>query len=130
MGRACCAESPPTTAAGCKQVKLALRRHVRGKGCQWWSGRREKFVGRNCHKKFFFAIGNDANWSYLLPRPLGPGHYVLDVKVFDAAGNRADAFRRGVNRSVFDVEAKRSRKAGARGRRPRAWRRWSSARRA
>jgi hypothetical protein len=99
--------------SGVKQVKLALRRHVRGKGCQWWSGRREKFVGRNCHKKFFFAIGNDAKWSYLLPRPLGAGHYVLDVKVFDAAGNRADVFRRGVNRSVFDVEAKPSRKAAA-----------------
>jgi len=99
--------------SGVKQVKLALRRHVRGKGCQWWSGRREKFVGRNCHKKFFFAIGNDAKWSYLLPRPLGAGHYVLDVKVFDAAGNRADVFRRGVNRSVFDVEPKRSRKTRA-----------------
>ena len=35
------------------------------------------------------------------------------MKVFDAAGNRADVFRRGVNRSVFDVGAKRSRKAGA-----------------
>jgi len=99
--------------SGVKQVKLALRRHVRGKGCQWWSGRREKFVGRNCHKKFFFAIGNNAKWSYLLPRPLGAGHYVLDVKVLDAAGNRADVFRRGVNRSVFDVEAKPGRKAAA-----------------
>jgi hypothetical protein len=89
--------------SGVKQVKLALRKHVRGKGCQWWSGRRERFVGRNCHKKFFFAIGNDANWSYLLPRALGAGHYVLDVKVFDAAGNRADVFRRGQNRTVFDV---------------------------
>ena len=88
-GRACCAGVAADDRSGVKQVKLALRRHVRGKGCQWWSGRREKFVGRNCHKKFFFAIGSDANWSYLLPRPLGPGHYVLDVKVFDAAGNRA-----------------------------------------
>ena len=101
--------------SGVKQVKLALRRHVRGKGCQWWSGRREKFVGRNCRKKFFFAIGNDAKWSYLLPRPLGAGHYVLDVKVFDAAGKRADVFRRGVNRSVFDVGARASRKAAAAG---------------
>jgi hypothetical protein len=93
--------------SGVRQVKLALRRHVRGKGCQWWSGRREKFVGRNCHKKFFFAIGNAANWSYLLPGALGPGHYVLDVKVFDAAGNHAVAFRRGDNRAVFDVIGKR-----------------------
>ena len=97
--------------SGVKQVKLALRRHVRGKGCRWWSGRREKFVGRNCHRKVFFSIGSDARWSYLLPRPLGPGHYVLDVAVVDAAGNRADSFRRGVNRSVFDVKEKRSREA-------------------
>ena len=89
--------------SGVKLVKLALRRHVRGKGCQWWSGRREKFVGRNCRKKFFFGITANANWSYLLPRALGPGHYVLDVKAIDAAGNRAPAFRRGVNRTVFDV---------------------------
>jgi Domain of unknown function (DUF4430) len=101
--------------SGVKQVKLALRRHVNGKGCQWWSARRDRFVGRNCHKKFFFSIGSDANWSYLLPRPLGAGHYVLDVKVFDAAGNRADVFRRGQNRTVFDVvpPARRVRSAGA-----------------
>jgi hypothetical protein len=89
--------------SGVREVKLALRRHVRGKGCQWWSGRRERFVGRNCQKKFSFGIGNNTKWSYLLPRPLGPGHYVLDVKVFDGAGNRAEAFRRGQNRTVFDV---------------------------
>jgi hypothetical protein len=33
--------------------------------------------------------------------------------VFDAAGKRADVFRRGVNRSVFDVEDKPGRKAEA-----------------
>jgi hypothetical protein len=97
--------------SGVKLVKLALRRHVSGKGCQWWSGRREKFVGRNCRKKFFFGIGSSANWSYLLPRPLGPGHYVLDVKVVDAAGNRAPVFRRGVNRAVFDVARRRATRA-------------------
>ena len=31
-------------------MKLALRRHVRGRSCQWWSGRRERFVGTHCHK--------------------------------------------------------------------------------
>jgi hypothetical protein len=98
--------------SGVRQVKLALRRHVRGAGCRWWSGRRERFVGRNCRKKFFFAIGTDANWSYLLPRALGPGHYVLDVKVFDGAGNRSSTFKRGDNRTVFDVAGRqRARKA-------------------
>ena len=91
--------------SGVKLVKLALRRHVRGKGCRWWSGRREKFVGRNCRKTFFFGITANASWSYLLPHALGPGHYVLDVKAIDAAGNKAPVFRRGVNRTVFDVVA-------------------------
>jgi hypothetical protein len=93
--------------SGVREVKLALRRHVRGKGCRWWSARREQFVGRNCRKRFFFAIGKEARWSYLLPRALGPGHYVLDVKVSDAAGNRAATFKRGDNRAVFDVVGKR-----------------------
>ena len=100
--------------SGVRQVKLALRRHVPGVGCRWWSARRDRFVGRNCRKKFFFAIGADANWSYLLPARLRHGHYVLDVKVFDAAGNRAERFRRGENRSVFDVvRRKRARTVAA-----------------
>ena len=100
--------------SGVRQVKLALRRHVPGVGCRWWSARRDRFVGRNCRKKFFFAIGADANWSYLLPRRLAHGHYVLDVKVFDVAGNRAERFRRGENRSVFDVvRRKRARTVAA-----------------
>jgi hypothetical protein len=89
--------------SGVREVKLSIRRHVRGKRCQWWSGRRERFVGRNCRKTFFFAIGDDANWSYLLPRPLGPGRYVVDVKVFDARRNRNDRFTPGENRAVFEV---------------------------
>jgi hypothetical protein len=89
--------------SGVREVKLSIRRHARGKGCQWWSGRRDRFVGRNCRKTFFFAIGDDTNWSYLLPRRLGPGRYVVDVKVFDARRNRNNRFIPGENRAVFDV---------------------------
>lgn len=89
--------------SGVREVKLSIRRHSRGKGCQWWSGRRDRFVGRNCRKTFFFAIGDDANWSYLLPRRLGPGRYVVDVKVFDARRNRNTRFIPGENRAVFEV---------------------------
>ena len=85
------------------QVKLALRRHVAGRSCRWWSGRRERFVGSNCRKTFFFAIGKDVPWSYLLPRRLPHGHYVLDVKAFDRARNRDERFVAGGNRVVFDV---------------------------
>jgi hypothetical protein len=89
--------------SGVSLVKLALRRHVPGRNCRWWSGRRERFVGSHCRKVFFFAIGGDASWSYLLPRPLPPGRYVLDVKAFDRVRNRAELFQRGRNRVVFDV---------------------------
>jgi hypothetical protein len=91
---------------GVTQVKLAFRRHANGR-CRWWSGRRERFVGSNCHKKFFFAIGQDASWSYLLPRALPPGRYVLDVKAFDRARNRDERFQRGRNRVVFYVASHR-----------------------
>jgi hypothetical protein len=101
--------------SGVSVVKLALRRHVKGMPCQWWSGRRERFVGTSCRKKFFFAIGDDASWSYLLPRRLGPGRYVLDVKAFDRARNRDEQFVRGRNRVVFEVV---ERKIESSGRRP------------
>jgi hypothetical protein len=95
---------------GVSIVKLALRQHVKGR-CRWWSGRRERFVGSNCHKKFFFGIGSDANWSYQLARSLPPGRYVLDVKAFDRVRNRDEKFVRGQNRVVFYVDGKKGGRA-------------------
>ena len=89
--------------SGIREVKIALRRHVRGRSCQWWSGRRERFVGTHCKKVFFFAIGSNRNWSYLLPRALPPGRYVLDVKAFDGRRNRDEKFVSGKNRVEFEV---------------------------
>jgi hypothetical protein len=87
---------------GVTVVKLALRRHAGGH-CKWWSARREKFVGRNCHRKVFFAIGSSGRWSYLLPERLAAGRYVLDVKAFDRARNHDGLFAPGRNRVVFGV---------------------------
>jgi hypothetical protein len=95
--------------SGVREVKIALRRHVRGRSCQWWSGRRERFVGTHCKKVFFFAIGSSRTWSYLLPRALPPGRYVLDVKAFDGRRNRDEKFVSGKNRSEFEVVSRRSR---------------------
>jgi hypothetical protein len=106
-----------TDDVGVTQVKLALRRHHRGKPCQWWSGRREKFVGTSCDKRFFFSVGTNASWSYQLPQALPAGRYVLDVKAFDRARNRDERFVRGQNRVVFYVAGKR--RAGAASRRAR-----------
>jgi hypothetical protein len=97
-------------ASGVTVVKLALRRHAPGRNCRWWSGRRERFVGNHCRKTFFFAIGDDPAWSYLLPRRLPPGHYVLDVKAFDRERNRNKHFEPGRDRVVFDVLARRARR--------------------
>jgi hypothetical protein len=88
---------------GVTKVKLALRRHARGKPCRWWSSTSERFAGRGCARKVFFAIGSSTSWSYLLPRRLEPGRYVLDVKAFDRARNRDERFVRGTNRVVFYV---------------------------
>jgi hypothetical protein len=103
--------------SGVREVKLALRRHVRGRSCQWWSGRRERFVGTSCRKTFFFSIGDDRTWSYLLPRALPPGRYVLDVKAFDGRRNRDEKFVAGRNRTVFTVEKARRGKVAASSRR-------------
>ena len=89
--------------SGVREVKIALRRHARGRSCQWWSGRRERFVGTHCRKVFFFTIGSNRNWSYLLPRALPPGRYVLDVKAFDGRRNRDEKFVPGKNRTEFEV---------------------------
>jgi hypothetical protein len=88
---------------GLTRVKLALRHHAHGELCRWWSSSRERFVGRGCARKVFFGIGSNGNWSYLLPRRLEPGRYVLDVKAFDRARNRDERFVRGANRVVFYV---------------------------
>lgn len=88
---------------GVTKVKLALRRHEHGKPCRWWSGTSERFAGRGCSAKVFFGIDAGSKWSYLLPRRLAPGRYVLDVKAFDRARNRDEHFVRGSNRVVFYV---------------------------
>ncbi len=88
---------------GVTKVKLSLRRHEHRKPCRWWSGTSERFAGRGCSAKVFFGIDAGSKWSYLLPRRLAPGRYVLDVKAFDRARNRDERFVRGSNRVVFYV---------------------------
>ena len=53
-------------------------------------------------RRAYFRIGDRQDWSYLLPRRLGPGRYVLDAVAIDKAGNR-EALARGRNRVVFFV---------------------------
>ncbi len=87
--------------SGLATVKLRLTRRDRGK-CAYFSGRKERFVKTGCGRSFFFAIGDRAAFSYLLPERLSRGRYVLDVIAVDRAGNR-DQLARGRNRVVFTV---------------------------
>ncbi len=108
-----------TDDVGVTKVKLALRRHQHGRSCRWWSATSERFAGRGCAKKVFFGIDAGGKWSYLLPRRLPPGRYVLDVKAFDRARNHDERFVRGANRVVFYVDRRLRAGASASGR-PRA----------
>jgi hypothetical protein len=87
--------------SGLREVKLSLTRS-RGGACWWWSSTRERFRGTRCGRRAYFGIGDRAGWSYLLPRRLGPGRYVLDAVATDRAANR-EALTRGRNRVVFFV---------------------------
>jgi hypothetical protein len=87
--------------SGIRTVKLRLTKRV-GKKCWYFSGKQERFRGTRCGRGAYFAIGDRADWSYLLPAQLGPGRYVLDAVAIDGAGNRTP-LQRGSTRVVFSV---------------------------
>jgi hypothetical protein len=87
--------------SGLRTVKLSLTRQNPGR-CQLYSPTKERFRNSRCGRRVNFSIGNDADWSYLLPHRLGKGRYVLDVIAVDKAGNR-DRLARGRSRVVFFV---------------------------
>jgi hypothetical protein len=88
--------------AGLRAVKLSLTRSRRGGRCSIYSPSRERFRRARCGRRVNFKIGDRQDWSYLLPRRLGPGRYVLDVIAVDKLGNR-DRLARGRSRVVFFV---------------------------
>jgi hypothetical protein len=87
--------------SGLRAVKLSLTRSSGGR-CQLYSPTKERFRRSRCGRRVNFSIGDRQAWSYLLPRRLGKGRYVLDVIAVDKAGNR-DRLARGRNRVVFFV---------------------------
>ena len=84
--------------SGLLAVKLRLTRRV-GKKCSYFSGSRETFRPMRCGRGSFFKIGDRADWSYLLPKRLGRGRYVLEAKAIDGAYNRG-----AVTRTRFRVK--------------------------
>lgn len=91
----------PADPSGVKKVDLRLTRQV-GRRCWYFSGSRGRFVSRRCGRRVFFAVPVNERISYLLPRRLGRGRYVLDAVAIDGAGNR-EALARGLSRVVFSV---------------------------
>jgi hypothetical protein len=87
--------------SGVKSVKLRLAKRAGGK-CWYFSGKMETFRRTGCGKEKYFAIGDRADWTYLLPAKLGKGRYVLDAVAIDGAGNRTP-LARGTTRVVFTV---------------------------
>jgi len=84
--------------SGLLAVKLRLTRRV-GKKCSYFSGSRERFRPVRCGRGSFFKIGDRADWSYLLPKRLGRGRYLLEAKAIDGAYNRG-----AVTRTRFRVK--------------------------
>ena len=87
--------------SGLRAVKLSLTRSSGGR-CQLYSPSKERFRRSRCGRRVNFKIGDRQDWSYLLPKRLGKGRYVLDAIAVDKLGNR-DTLARGRNRVVFFV---------------------------
>jgi hypothetical protein len=90
--------------SGLLMVKLRITR-TSGGHCSYFSGKRLTFRAMRCGAAngSWFKVGANGAWSYLLPKRLSPGRYVVDVNAIDKAYNRDDARRRGSNRVVFIV---------------------------
>lgn len=88
--------------SGLQSVKLRLTRRKGGR-CSYFSGSKERFRKIRCGRGHVFSIGDRAEWSYLLPKQLPRGRYVLDVIATDKQGNR-EPLARGRNRLVFFVK--------------------------
>lgn len=91
--------------AGLKDVRVRLTRYWAGR-CWTWSGTRERFVEiRSCGigRGPNFSVGNDADWSYLLPARLPVGKYRVESFAVDGRGVADKTRVKGVNHVVFTV---------------------------
>jgi hypothetical protein len=92
--------------SGLKDVQLRLTVRAHGNHCATFSSARLRFVHmKRCgaRRGKWFSIGSKADWTYLLPKALGRGRYVLDLKTIDGAGNADSKLARTRNRVVFFV---------------------------
>jgi hypothetical protein len=72
---------------GIDQVMFRLRRVARGT-CFWFTDKYDRFArARSCRRAKHVRVGDDPEWSYLLPERLERGRYLLQVRAVDDAGN-------------------------------------------
>ena len=82
--------------SGLQEVRLGIKRRLGVGRCSVFDGATERFRRRSCYGWDSFAIGDRAEWSYLLPRRLPRGRYKIRAIAIDKAGN--DSIRRVVIR--------------------------------
>lgn len=89
--------------AAVTSISLRLRRTYHGR-CWAYDGARARLVRVRCREGSYFKIASGGDsFSYLLPAPLPPGRYVLDVQAADALGGQTTLARRA-SRIVFFVD--------------------------
>jgi hypothetical protein len=74
--------------SGLLSVRLSILRET-ATGCWAFDGERERFKPHRCGGRRSFRIGDRAEWSYLLPRRLPTGRYVIRAVAIDQAGNES-----------------------------------------
>ncbi len=87
--------------SGIKTVKLRLAKRSGGK-CWYFSGKMETFRRTKCGTEKYFAIGDRADWSYLLPAGSGRAATCWTRSRSTAPGNRTPLVR-GTTQVVFTV---------------------------
>jgi len=74
--------------SGLRSVRLSILRRRGGK-CWTFRDTTERFKRHKCGGKWYFRIGDRAEWSYLLPRKLPKGRYTIGVMAVDKAFNES-----------------------------------------
>ncbi len=91
--------------SGIKNVELRLTRNDRGKCATFIASTAAFTTIRPCGAEHgtWFSIGAKADWSYLLPKALTRGRYVLDVRTTNGSGAVNSHLNVGHERTVFYV---------------------------
>ena len=89
--------------AGLTDVSFSLHRRGSNGQCSYYDANRAAFRSTPCGSSApLFSLGASARWSYLLPKALAAGRYVLDVIATDGA-NRHTKLITGRSRIEFTV---------------------------